>query len=176
MGASPAKQSDEPTEGVIATTRVSQQFREWLNRKAEEDESTRSYEVAASQLDRMLSAESLDDIMDSDNEGTHQGRDLVGFEFEWKGGFRIAKTAPEFEAPLGVYAQFEATALIDFPQDGIAVGDLVLISTGAPLVIGKLRTLEANGYTPIRLKFTSVKGPRGTVLKLGRPPVRAESV
>jgi len=172
MAASPAT---KPAEGVVAETRVSQQFRDWLNQRAEQDEGNRSYDVASAQLDRMLSAEELDAIMDSDEQGAHQARDLVGFEFEASPGFRVVKSAEKFDAPLGVYIQFEVTALVNRLSDGIAIGDRVLISTGAPLIIGKLRTLEANGFLPMKLMIAGVDAANGTVLKLRRPPVRAES-
>jgi hypothetical protein len=127
------------------------------------------------QLDRMLTAESLDDIMNADELGAHQGRDLIGLEFEWHGGMRIAESDDQFDAPLGVYVQFNVTALSNLLDEGIAIGDQILISTGAPLIIGKLRTLEANGHTPIKLMIAGTRGKRGTVLKLRYPPNRSET-
>lgn len=173
MATSPAKQ--EASEGTVIPARVSQQFHSWLNAKAEEEDQNRSNEVAMSQLDRMLVAESLDDILDADELGARQARDIVGLEFEWKGGFRVVKSSDKFEATLGVYIQFEVTALSAMLDKGIAVGDIVLISTGAPLIIGKLRTLEANGFVPIKLMITGTDAGKGTVLKLRRPPNRAET-
>lgn len=172
MATSPARQ--DASEGTVVPQRVSQQFHSWLNAKAEEDDQNRGNEVAMSQLDRMLVAESLDDILDADEMGAHQARDLVGLEFEWHGGMRVVKSSDKFDATLGVYVQFEVTALSAMLDEGIAVGDNVLISTGAPLIIGKLRTLEANGYVPIKLMIAGTDAGKGTVLKLRRPPNRSE--
>ena len=168
----PARQGE-----TAVAPRPAESLREWLQRIAEED-TDRSWEVAASQLDRILAATTLDDIMEADEAGTYQGRDLVGFEFEctgttFPGDIRVVKSSEKFNAPFGVYIQFHATALVDFPSKGVLAGDDCLISTGSPLVIGKLRTLAANGHLPMKLMFSGTEAPNGVVLKLRRPPNRA---
>ncbi len=162
-------------DGSVVETRVSETFKDWLNRRAVEEDVNRSYDVAASQLDRMLIQTDEDAIMESDEFGAHQARDLVGFEFEAFPGFRVVKSSEKFDAPLGVYIQFNASALSAVPERGIAIGDEVLISTGATLIIGKLRTLEANGYLPKKLMIAGIDAANGTVLKLRNPPARAET-
>jgi hypothetical protein len=174
MATSPAKRDDE-SEGKVIGPRVSQQFRSWLISQAD-NEDNRSNDVVDSQLDRMLGETDVDAIMSADDQGTHQARDLVGLEFEgpWD-GFRVVKSSEKFDAPLGIYVQFQVTALSRMAGKGIEIGDSILISTGAPLVIGKLRTLEANGFLPMKLMIAGQEAPNGTVLKLRYPPNRAES-
>jgi hypothetical protein len=171
----------ETTTGTVTTPRVTDQFRDWLNMVAERNEGSRerSYEIAASQIDKLMGAESLDDIMDADTGGSHQMRDLVDLEMEvfpidWDTA--VMKSSDEYDTPLGVYIQIRGTALIDFPVEGITAGEEILVSTGAPLVIGKLRALNAGGYLPMPLKVVGVKGGKGTVLKLGRVPNRVVKV
>lgn len=152
--------------------RPANRFRQWVQQQATDE--TDSWEVTARQLDKMLMAEDADAIMNSDEGGTHQGRDLLDFEFEVPSQtFRYANTSPEFDAPLGVYMQFSAVALMDYPNEGILLGEEILISTGAPLVIGKLRTLQANGFLPRKFIMKGYRGGKGVVLKLRPAPNRA---
>lgn len=163
------------SEGVVATQLVDP-FIAYLERLAGENETNRSFDVAASQLERILSAETEDDIMDSDEGGTLQTRDLIGLEMiveNFDFDKSIHKSADKFNAGLGVYIQFPATATINFPDKGITAGDALLVSSGAPLVIGKLRALAANGYLPRTVRIKGVDGPNGTVVKLARPLLEA---
>lgn len=163
------------SDGTVAVKRPSESFVEFVQREAQNTENAGSYDVMATQMDRLLTAESLADIMDADEQGTHQARDLIGLEFTAHPGIRYVKSSEEFDAPLGVYIQVKGTALMDYPDAGITVGDELIISTGAPLIVGKYRTLEANGHLPLALMITGVKAPKGTVLKLRLAPNRAVS-
>lgn len=174
-------------EGTALAQRPSEKFRDWLLRLAidEEEADRRAWEVAASQLDRLLEASSYDDIMDADSLGARQCKDLIGFEFSvdagfgfpprppGRPGFEVIKSADKFKATLDVYIQFYGTALIDYPAQQIKIGDLVLMSTGAPLIIGKFRSLEANNHLPQSFKIEGTDATNGTVLKLARAPSRA---
>jgi hypothetical protein len=163
-----------PANGVIATPGIALQFVEWIRREAADNADTRAFDVAVSQLDKILSAQTFDDIMDADSGGTYESRDLVGLEIEiHAGSVRYAKSAERFNSELGVYVQFSATALMDYPSSAVVAGQDMLISSGAPLIIGKIRTLDANGLLPAKVMITGVQAPNGTVLKLGRIPVRA---
>lgn len=173
-----AKQNEPGTEiaakdaGTVDIARPALQFRDYLHRAAEEGEEGRAFEVAADQLDKILTATTYDGIMDADMDSTYETRDLVGFELEIAAGIRIVKSDAKFNSPLGVYVQFNGTALMDYPSKGIVAGQDMIISSGAPLIIGKLRTLEANEFLPTRVKIVGVDAPSGTVLKLGKIPSR----
>lgn len=157
---------------VINENRPSYRFRDFVQREAE-NTTDGNWEITARQLDTMLMGETLEEIMESDEGGTHQGRDLTDFEFQVDPqNYRYAKSSDEFEAPLGVYLQFTATALMDYPDENITVGEEVLISTGAPLVIGKLRTLQARNLLPQKLMIKGYRGGGGMVLKLRLAPNR----
>jgi len=130
----------------------------------------------AQQLDKILTAQTEQEIMEADMFGTHQGKDLEGLEIEIpEQEIRVAFSSPEYEAPLDVYVQFNATALMEFPTERIKVGDDIIISTGAPLVIGKLFTWRNGGMLPRRVLFTGNDAPQGRVLKFGNIPNRAVS-
>lgn len=172
-----SKQVAETTDADVPDVsgpRISEQFTGWLQRAADANEGTRTFDVAAGQLDRLLTAESVDDILDADEQGTLQLRDMVGVQLRIPNpGFPgcVRKSSEKYSATLGVYIQFPATVLA-VPDKYLAaqVGDDVLVSTGAPLVIGKLRSMEANGYLPFDFLVTGVEAANGTVLKLRRVP------
>lgn len=160
---------------VTPSNRHSLQFRDWIRNEAEGNRGNRAVNVALSQLDRVLTATTFDEIMDADMEGTYGTQDLVDLEIEvHAGSVEYVPSDDKYEAgTLGVYVQFRATALMDFPARNIKSGSEILISSGAPLIVGKLRTLEANGFLPCPVKIIGVDAPSGTVLKLGKVPARA---
>jgi hypothetical protein len=158
--------------------RISESFTNWLQRAAAMNEGHTGSDVANAQLDKLLTATDLDEIMDADEQGTYQLRDLVGIELEIPPpGFPdcVRKSAEKFDSTLGAYIQFNATALTDYTNKGtlIPAGAEMLISTGAPLVVGKLRSMEANGYLPFKFLVTGIEATNGTVLKLRRQSRRA---
>lgn len=145
-------------------------FRDWLIREAEETSAMRTFKAYANQLERMLTADDLDAIIDSDERGTHETRDLVGVHLDILPGMDVAKSAERFAAPLGVYVQFPARARSDYKRLGIKQGDDLLVSSGAPLIIGKVRTLNAGEYLPLPMMIAGTDTASGTLLKLQRVP------
>lgn len=159
--------------GTIAAPRMAIQFRDYLMAAADAD-SEDSFKVMAGQLEKILQATTYDEVMDADSGGTFESRDLIDLEVELHDTpMRIAKSAEQFDSTLGVYVQFYATALTGLPGRGIVPGADLLISSGAPLIIGKRRTLEANGLLPCRVRFIGIQTPNGVVMKLGKPLARA---
>lgn len=159
--------------GEIVPARASVQFKDWVMQQAEEGAEARAFEVASRQMDRILGEEDFDAIMDADMQPTYETRDLVDMELSVHPGIQFAKSDDRFNAPLGVYVQFTATALLARPTQGIVIGQELIISSGAPLVITKLRTLEANDLLPAEVVILGVQAPNGTVLKLGKVAKRA---
>ena len=162
-----------PGNGEIEAPRMAIQFRDWLIRQAEENSEDRAFQVAANQLELILGAESFDEIMEADMGGTFETRDLVDMEIEIHDqDIQIVKSSEQFNSALEVYVQFTATALIDFPKEHIIAGSDLLISSGAPLIIGKVRTLKARGFLPAKVRIVGISAPNGTVLKLAKVPNR----
>lgn len=156
----------------IAEETISLQFKSWVQAQAARERSAEEkWEITGSQLDRILTATTAEEIdaadeLESDIK-VYQGRDLPGLEVRVpEQDFRYAESSDEFDAPLGIYIQFRATALNDMPNRGISKGEEILISTGAPLIIGKLRSYQANGLLPQEQRVTAVKTAKGNVLKI----------
>jgi len=148
--------------GTVA--RPHDQFGEYLLRRAEEDGATRGYEVAASQMDKMLAAETEQEIWDADEGGTVNGQDMIDVELEIR-GFKVATSDDQYDAALGVYILIDATRLDN--------GEQVIVNTGAPLIITKLRMFEVREMLPVTGVIRGTKARNGTVLKLRQLPSRA---
>lgn len=168
MANEPAKKDS----GTVEQSRLATQFRDWVQAKAAQSADEGSWEVTARQLDKMLAAESAEDIDASDDAITYQGRDLAGLQMTIpEQEYRYAQSSDEYETPLGVYIQFKAIALNALPTRGIVKGQELLISTGAPLIIGKLRVYQANGMLPVQQEIHAIKTTRGIALKIKTIPV-----
>lgn len=166
MANEPAKKAP----GTVDTPRIANQFRDWVQAQAAQS-AEGSWDVTARQLDTILTAATAEEIDAADGAVTYQGRDLAGLQMLVpEQEIRYAESSDEFETPLGVYIQFTATALNALPTRGIVRGQELLISTGAPLIIGKLRAYQANGLLPVQQEIHSVKTAKGSVLKIKTIP------
>lgn len=141
-----------------------QQFIQYLAMRAETESQTRGFDVAASQIDKILTS-SEETFWDSDAGGTLNGQDVVGVELSVN-SISFAPSSDEYDAPLGVYVLVNAQRLSD--------GAELLVNTGAALVITKLYAAEQRGMIPgLQCKFEGTKAAKGTVLKLRPIPARA---
>ena len=156
----------EPRTGTVVSPRPHDQFKDYLARVAESTTGTRSLEVAQNQMDKILNADSAQDIWNADEGGTVNGQDMVDVELEIR-GYQVAKSDEQYDAALGVYALIDATRL--------DTGETVVINTGAPLIIAKLRMFEVKGLLPILGVIRGTQAKNGTVLKLKPIPPRAVS-
>jgi hypothetical protein len=137
---------------------------QYLARRAEMEGESRAYDVAVSQLDRILAADDEAALWDADEYESTGGRDLVDVEQNVK-GFTVHKGGEQFKTPLGFYIMVNSSRLSD--------GSEFIWNTGAPLIIGKLRWLEAHEKLPINCVIRSTPTPNGEVLKLRPIPTRA---
>lgn len=171
MANEPAKK-ESGTVAQPAGISIANEFRSWVQAQAEAS-AENSWEVTGRQLAAILNATTAEEIDAADEAVTYQGRDLDGLQMRVpEQDFRYAESSDEFETPLGVYIQFRAFALNALPTRGISPGDELLISTGAPLIIGKLRVYQANGMLPVFQQIHAVKTSKGSVLKIKSiPPV-----
>lgn len=158
--------------GTAIATRPHEQFRAYLQRRAEDSDGVRGYEIAQQQMDKILTAESDQDVWDADEGGTIAGNDFCDVEFRIH-GFDIATSDDEFESVLNVYALIRGTLLQEW--NGEPVGAEVLVNTGAPLIVTKLRMLELREMLPADVVIRGTKAKKGTVLKLRPVPKRAAS-
>lgn len=151
-------------EAGTAVAKPHDQFAEYLARRAENDGATRGYEVASNQMDKLLTAETEQEIWDADEGGTVNGQDMIDVELNIR-GFKVAVSSDEYEATLGVYILIDAVRLDN--------GEEVIVNTGAPLIITKLRMFEAREMLPVNGVIRGTKARNGTVLKLRPLSARA---
>lgn len=142
-------------------------FISYLERRAESEGESRAFDVAATQLDRILSAETAKDVWDADEYESTGGRDLADVEQRIH-SFSVHKGGDQFKSPLGFYIMVNSSRLSD--------GSEFIWNTGATLIIGKLRWLEAHEMLPVDCVIKATPTPNGEVLKLRPIPTRATPV
>lgn len=161
-----AEVSAETQTGTAVKVRESTRFVDYLDARAGLDGEGRAFEVASSQLDKILTAETEEEAWDADEFESVAGRDLVDVEQRVL-GFTVHKSSGELNAPLGVFIQVQSQRLSD--------GEEFTWNTGAPLIIGKLRWFEAAQKLPVECVIKGTDTAKGTVLKLKPVPKRAVS-
>lgn len=147
-------------------------FIQYLNRRAEEDSANLTFEVAASQLDQILTAETLEAMWDADDFESTGGRDLVDVE-QQVNGFTVHKSD---KYTSGIPAGDGKYFFVMVRSQKLADGLEFVWNTGAALLIGKLRWLEAMSLLGTPQAQCVIKGTEsgeGTVLKLKPVPKRA---
>ena len=166
--------------GSVQSPTLTQRFHAMmLERATVEDNSERAAEIAEQQAERIMSAESLDDILGADSGGTVQCRDVPNTEWEIRGYRVIRSNRTDIENSAGYYISMDAVCLAG-PDDtltraGVTIGEQVALQTGAYLLMVKVRALEVGGYLPQRLYLLGTKTQQGfTILKWTAPPKRAQ--
>lgn len=141
-------------------------FMAYLERRASEEGENRSFEVAVTQLERILTAETAEQVWDADEYESTGGRDLTDVEQRIR-GFSVHKGGEQYKSALGYYIMVDSSRL--------DTGAEFIWNTGSPLIIGKLRWLEAHDMLPIDCVIKGTPTPNGEVLKLRPVPKRATS-
>lgn len=155
------------TSGEVAqSVRPYERYVESLKRQAQADSVNRAFDVAATQIDKILTAQTAEEILGADSGGVVSGQDLVDVELMVR-DFSLGESAPEYDATLGVFALIDATNL--------QTGEDTIVNCGAALVIAKLSALKAGGFLPRELIIRGIKTRNGTLLRLADVPRRAVS-
>lgn len=153
--------------GTVAL-RPYERFIKYMQDRAETtgNQSDRGFDIAAGQMDKILAAETIEDIWDADEGGMISGQDLVDVEQRVREFVVLRSEREEFDTGLGVYLVVSAVRL----ADGLAI----VWNTGASGLIAKLRALEAKNALPVDCVIKGIQTNSGnTVLKLRPVPKRA---
>jgi hypothetical protein len=175
--------SDQAVEGrpvESSSLQLAQRYHTYMLTRAQaEDNKPAGPEIMASQVEKILNAETEDAIWDSDTGGTVQARDVPGLEVEIR-DLRIVRSTREFEdggENKGYYGSMNVTVL-GGPRDlltrhALRVGDDAVLQTGADLILSKVRSFEARELLPVKGVIQSTDTASGnTVLRLVRMPER----
>jgi hypothetical protein len=150
--------------GTAVEPRPVETLIEYLTRRAEVESDSRAYEVAASQLERILSAETEEEFWDATTYVSTGGRDLEDVEQQVL-SFSVHRGSDQYQSPLQHFIMVNAARL--------DTGEQFVWNTGSPLIIGQLRWLESKGKLPKEVVIKGTPTPNGTVLKLRPVPKRA---
>jgi hypothetical protein len=167
---------------VVNRDRLVDQFHDYMRERAVEEGTgaARGEEIEAQQIERILTAESEDDIWDADNAGTIQARDIRDMEVEILDIVPVVSTRQDLENSKGYYVSMNAVCL-GAPADilrktGLIVGDSFVLQTGATRIISKVRAFEAKGWLPMRGVIAGTDTSSGNVvLRFKRLPERTQS-
>jgi hypothetical protein len=155
---------DAGTNGTVTVKRPHERFVEYLARRAQVDSEGRAFSVAANQIDKLVTAETAEELWDADEGGVFSGQDMVDVEIEIK-AIGFGKSSDEYDAELGVFVSMECTRL--------DTGEDIIVNCGSPLVITKIRMFEQRDLLPIQGVLKATKTQKGALLKLRPLPVRA---
>lgn len=152
---------------AISRVTAAESFIQYLERRAVKDNENRSFDVAYQQVSNILVAETLEAMWDADERESVGGRDLVDVEQRIV-SFTVHPSSEKYTTALGHYMQVSTVRL--------ATGEEFTWDTSAPLLMGKLRWLEAHDELPCECVIKGTDAPGGTVLKLRPIPARAIKV
>lgn len=135
----------------------------------------RGAEVMAAQVEKILGAQTVEQIWNADTGGTIQARDVPGTVWEIRSFEPVLSNRTDIENTHGYYVSTDATYL-GGPKDvatanGLVPGQDYALQTGAELIVTKLAMFEAAKALPIRAMILGIKTGAGrTVIKLTEPP------
>lgn len=117
-------------------------------------------EIAANVMDKIVLAETLDEIFAANESGMDKAEAFVGQPITVT-EVNFAKSDEKYaKGGIGSYVLISA-----FTDDG----NEVQISTGAPNIVASLYRAQTAGLLPARVKITAKDTANGTLLRIGRP-------
>jgi hypothetical protein len=157
--------TDDTQAGTAVAVKPHERFIASLVRQAEANALIHGKDVSLSQVDRILSAETAEEIWDADEGGTVSGQDMIDVEIQIL-DFTPLPSADQYDTTLGVYANITAIRM--------DTGEDVIINTGADKIITKVAKFKSQGMLPIGAVIRGVTTAGGTtMLKLRPLPPRA---
>lgn len=160
-------ENDAQNGEVIAET-PHDQFLRYMHNRAEIDGANNTFDVQSSMMDKILTAQSEEDIWEADEAGLEAGQSLVDVELEVRSMKVLKSNRPDFDNGMGVYIVVNAVRL--------DTGEEIIFNTGAPGLITKLRAFEALGKFPLQCVIKARTAGNGDVLKLRPIPKRASQI
>lgn len=162
--------------GNVTTPRPYDRFRNYVSERTAEDK-TDPAAVAASVGERILAAQTEDEIWDANEQGgTTRLDSLAGCELEFLPGWRFVKqTDPEMMNSLEAFIIGEAIIVASQNKD-YSPGQQVTYNTGVERVIATLEAFRAQELLPkVALVHGTDLGSGKTAISLRRPAARAVS-
>jgi hypothetical protein len=159
--------------GNVQEMRPFEKFTAHLQRLAAHNDEENKDSVTAGQVDKILAAESIEDVWDADEGGLYALKDLVGMELE----IRSAKDLPSKDETkrnlFGTWLLLECAVLTENRKLGLLIGDVIMVNTGVPQVIAKIKALQGKGVDPIQFLVQGIPSSSGEMVRLRPIPTRA---
>lgn len=140
---------------------------------AQLDSANGTFDIAATAIDGIMQAETLEEIFDANDAGPQSMKDseflgtpLSVYDVMWRKS--DAKYTSANGGGLGVYCVFDAY---------LDTGETMKFTVGAPNVVASFRTMQLRGLikedAPARVVIKSRPTENGVLLTVGRPPTAA---
>jgi hypothetical protein len=155
--------------GTVEGPRPYERFVASLQRRAQEQTDRGHFELTANQMDKILTAETDEEIWDADEGGLIALKDLVGAELRITEFHEEKSTDPEMDNGLGVFIVGTATLLNDACG---TPGEEIQFNSGVATVITKLESFRSRGTWPLETLVTGVKSKKGEMVRLRPVPRR----
>lgn len=154
--------------GKVVTQTPFDKFRDNLQARAKETarDKNRGSEIVKGQAEKILTAQTIDDVWDADEGGTISGKAFVDVPCQIL-GYELAESSDEYESDLDVYVNMRVVVLET--ANGYSPGDEVTVNVGGTLIVTKLEQFRAMDAFPL----DAVIKAYGRVLKLRRVGARA---
>jgi hypothetical protein len=149
--------------GTVITVKPHERFIASLIERAKREGPTIGRDVSMSQIDKVLAAETEEDVWSADEGGTVSGQDMVDVELRFL-SITIAPSSDEYDASLGVFVNAKCIRLDTLEE--------ITVNTGADKIISKLVKFESMGLFPIEGVIRGIKTRAGTMLVLRQIPKR----
>lgn len=164
---------ENPREGDVAI-RPADRYRAYMRARAARMSGELGAEVTSQQIDKILTAETDEDIWNADAGGTIQAKDVIGLEVEIRSLSLIP--SDRFEGSE-YYGSMDATVIGGpaeiLTRSGLSVGEVFVLQTGADKILAKVRAFEAKDRLPIRALIAGTRTQSGfDVLTLKPLPER----
>lgn len=164
---------DTAASGEVQQARPYERFAEHLRREAAQNDAVNGYEVSATQIDKIMTAETEKDIWDADEGGMYALKDLVGCDIEITAIKILPSKDDTKKNNLGVWALLNVTLLSESEKYGLDPGEAILVNTGVESVIAKLLRFRAEDMFPVRARVKGVPAASGEMVRLRPIPSTA---
>lgn len=159
--------------GTVQEMRPWEKFTDHLQRLAQHNDSENKDIVTTAQVDKILEAESIEDVWDADEGGMYALKDLVGMELQLVSAKDLPSKDETKRNIFGTWLLMECAALTENKKLGIPIGEVIMINTGVPTVIAKIKALQGKGVNPIEFMVQGIPSGAGEMVRLRPIPRRA---
>jgi hypothetical protein len=159
--------------GDVQELRPFEKFTAHIQRLAAQNDESNKDIVTSGQVDKILTAETIEDVWDADEGGMYALKDLVGMELELLSAKDLPSKDETKRNLFGTWLLMECGVLTENKKLGLPIGDVIMVNTGVPTVIAKIKALQGKGVNHIQFMVQGIPSGAGEMVRLRPIPNRA---